>query len=208
MNPKQSAKISPDQKREEILSAANRRFQTYGYGKTTMAEIAKDCDMSAANLYRYFENKQDIGVMLAETCLGGQLTKLKQVVDDETLPTAEERLTRFILTMLHDTHHHWSQVPRMSELVDDICNCRREIVHSHVADKRALLQALLQRGIDSGEFHVTDMDAVLEAILAATMIFEVPHFMSFHTLEEFEVKAKALARLLVSGLSNQSITRA
>ena len=48
-----------------ILAAAYARFQRFGFGKTTMAEIAGDCGMSAANLYRYFENKEDIGVHTA-----------------------------------------------------------------------------------------------------------------------------------------------
>ena len=41
--------------RTQILDAAEARFRTYGFGKTTMAEIASDIDMSTANLYRYFE---------------------------------------------------------------------------------------------------------------------------------------------------------
>lgn len=46
---------------KEILIAAESRFRTFGYNKTTMAEIAQDCKMSTSNLYRFFENKQDIG---------------------------------------------------------------------------------------------------------------------------------------------------
>ena len=46
--------------RSQIIEAANARFKHYGYGKTTMAEIAADSGMSAANLYRYFKNKQEI----------------------------------------------------------------------------------------------------------------------------------------------------
>ncbi len=44
--------------REKIMEAAMARFSYYGFGKTTMAEIAKDCGMSAANIYRFFENKR------------------------------------------------------------------------------------------------------------------------------------------------------
>ena len=54
----------PEEIQQRILHAAEERFQQYGYNKTTMAEIARDCDMSAANLYRYFENKLAIGAAL------------------------------------------------------------------------------------------------------------------------------------------------
>ena len=39
---------------EQIIAAAEKRFFYYGFGKTTMAEIASDCDMSPANIYRFF----------------------------------------------------------------------------------------------------------------------------------------------------------
>ena len=43
-----------------IVEAARVRFERYGFNKSTMAEIAGDCGMSAANLYRYFESKSEI----------------------------------------------------------------------------------------------------------------------------------------------------
>ncbi len=46
--------------RDRILQAAMTRIKHYGYGKTTMAEIAADCDMSPGNIYRFFEAKIDI----------------------------------------------------------------------------------------------------------------------------------------------------
>ena len=46
--------------RGNILDAAKQRILHYGYAKTTMAEIAADCKMSAGNLYRYFPSKADI----------------------------------------------------------------------------------------------------------------------------------------------------
>ena len=61
----------------QILDAAEARFRTYGFGKTTMAEIASDIDMSTANLYRYFENNErDISVMIKQTGRAVLLTSL------------------------------------------------------------------------------------------------------------------------------------
>jgi AcrR family transcriptional regulator len=34
------------------------RFGWYGFGKNTMAEIAKDCEVSSGNLYCYFKIKK------------------------------------------------------------------------------------------------------------------------------------------------------
>ena len=201
MSPKVSTRGDQVTVREDILEAANNRFQTYGYGKTTMAEIASDCGMSASNLYRYFENKQDIGAALATSCLGQQLDTLTGVVAQGKL-SAADKLEKFILALLHHTHHHWQSLPRMTELVDDICNQRREIVIDHMENKKALLIDILKDGLGSGEFRQFDLGTTADAILTATIVFDVPHFMNFHSLEEFETKARNLARLLVSGLAN------
>ena len=69
-----------EQVRRRILDAAEARFRVFGYRKTTMAEIAEDVDMSAANLYRYFEDKQDIAAACAGRCMGGRAELLREVV--------------------------------------------------------------------------------------------------------------------------------
>ena len=51
--------------RQQILDAAMQRIMHYGYAKTTMAEIARDCDMSAGNIYRFFASKIDIAEAMA-----------------------------------------------------------------------------------------------------------------------------------------------
>lgn len=43
--------------RARILAAAERRFKHYGFAKTTIVDIASDCSMSHANVYRFFRNK-------------------------------------------------------------------------------------------------------------------------------------------------------
>ncbi len=57
--------------REDILEAAARAFATSGYQSATMRDIAKEAGYTAAALYTYFENKQEI--------LGALV---KQVIDD------------------------------------------------------------------------------------------------------------------------------
>jgi AcrR family transcriptional regulator len=55
------AEETTEETKNNILDKAYLRFCHFGFGKTTMAEISEDCEMSAGNLYRYFENKKKIG---------------------------------------------------------------------------------------------------------------------------------------------------
>ena len=46
--------------RKRILDEARGLFRTYGYAKTTVADIAQACGMSPANVYRFFASKAAI----------------------------------------------------------------------------------------------------------------------------------------------------
>ena len=48
------------EKRNQILSLAKKRFERFGFNKTTVDEIAKDACISMRTLYQEFENKENI----------------------------------------------------------------------------------------------------------------------------------------------------
>ena len=58
------AEFSVDSSRQDnitrILDSAERLFRHYGYGKTTVADVARDLGMSTANIYRFFASKTEI----------------------------------------------------------------------------------------------------------------------------------------------------
>lgn len=185
--------------RSQILGAARERFTRYGFGKTTMAEIAKDCSMSAANLYRYFKNKHDIGAAMACQCLSEKATALKQVVDNPEY-SAPGKIRQFVLANLRYTHNEWASQHHMSELVDAITGTRRDLVSQHLAQTRGLLKQIIDEGVAKGEFAVEDSRATAEAVMAAMFIFDYPSMMGLYPLEVFEQKAVMVADLVVHGL--------
>lgn len=187
--------------RGRILDAAGERFRQYGFGKTTMAEIAGDCGMSAANLYRYFENKEDIGAAMACQCLTQKAEVLMAVVRDTSL-TPSGKIEAYFVTNLRYTHGQWAERPRMNELVDHICHKRVDLVDDYLSKHRAMLKTILQEGIDAGEFEPCDVDEVAEALKASMFMFDYPNAMNACRipLEAFEHKARGVARLVLSGL--------
>ena len=82
---------TPDLVRENILDAAQARLLRFGYHKTTMAEIADDTGMSAANLYRYFKNKQDIVAECTARCVDERLHRPRAVARDDSRGAFRER---------------------------------------------------------------------------------------------------------------------
>ncbi len=186
---------------DTILAAAMRRFEQYGYGKTTMAEIAADCDMSAANIYRYFQNKLEIGAQLASHCLAQEREALSEVI--RAPDSAAVRLEAFLLRNLGYTYQRWSEQPRINELVEAIARERTDIVQEHLRIKQELVRKLVEDGNGNGEFSVADPKGAAEAILVASTVFEVPLFMHMHSYEKFESMARNVADLILRGLNTR-----
>lgn len=184
--------------RSRILAAASQRFAQFGYNKTTMAEIAQDCAMSAANLYRYFKNKLDIGANLACGCLDTKLLLTEEIIHQDR--PAADRLHDVVLHVLHYTHGQWSEDPRINELVTAICDTRQDIVNQHKLREHQLLVTLLEDGVRRDEFAIRDIEDTATAIATAITAFGLPLIMPLYDIEVFEQRAQSVVRLMLNGL--------
>ena len=188
---------------QQILKAAERRFNVYGYQKTTMAEVAGDCAMSAANLYRYFDNKLAIGAALATQCLAENESLLAELVYDDNL-SSSEKLTAFTMKKLHYTYDYFESAPKLAELVEVMTTQRSDMIENHRHHKLLLLEKLLVNGQQSGEFVFGDLMETKDAVHSATLLFYFPLTMSLFSLAVLEQKATRVCQLLLRGLKSDS----
>lgn len=188
--------------RTQIIKAAEIRFTQYGYGKTTMAEIAKDCGMSAANLYRHYKNKLDIGSAMAELFFNEEYIHLKKIINRKDLSSAK-KLETFTLHALHHCHKYFTNSPRIIELVEVMSVQSPCVCDNHQQKKIALLEDLLRQGQEKSEFFVDDIASSAVAIHMATLLFHMPMMMPTYTLKELEDRAKTLCQIIVSGLQQK-----
>jgi AcrR family transcriptional regulator len=79
--------------RSQIVDAAEAHFSRYGYGKTTVADLAKAIGFSKAYIYKFFDSKQAIGQAICVQCLDKVLAAGEAGMADGK--TATEKLRRF-----------------------------------------------------------------------------------------------------------------
>ena len=190
--------------KNQIIQVAQKRFSRYSFGKTTMAEIAKDCLMSPANLYRYFEGKEDIAVEIGNQCLYSKEAVLREVIKRPGL-SAGERFEAFVVATLHYVYNLFSEKPHLSEIVETICKSNLDSMKRHKETYLTLLAQILDEGNQSGEFDVPDVRSTGEMIQIATLKFAYPPVMMQEglSLEELETQARKLSKLIVRGLSKR-----
>lgn len=70
-----------EERRNQIMDAAVRRFSRDGFHQTTMDGICAEADMSKGALYRYFSSKEDIVAAMYERSINQETSMMKEVLE-------------------------------------------------------------------------------------------------------------------------------
>jgi AcrR family transcriptional regulator len=185
--------------RARILAAAERRFKHYGYAKTTMVDIARDCAMSHANVYRFFRNKGDI----VDAIAAGWLAKSEDVCREVARRpiSAKRRLTEFILELHRWKKREYARSPRAYELLTMASHEGRPFIGVHLDVLHGILVEIIQAGNARGEFTVRNPGLAAEIVQYATARFCDPRSVARYSDEPLEAQAQDVMRVLLGGLS-------
>ncbi len=184
--------------RTRILAAAEKRFRHYGFAKTTIVDIASDCAMSHANVYRFFRNKTEI----VDAIASGWLAKSERVcrdVAERPLPAAD-RLVDFVVELHRWKRREHLRETRTHELLSLASANGRPFVLAHHAVLAGILVEIIEDGNRRGEFVVDDPPTIARVIQAATLKFCHPLLVEQFHHEPLEDQAREVMHVLVSGL--------
>ena len=196
-----------DETAKQILDAASRRFLHYGYGKTTMSEIAQDCNMSTGNLYRYFPSKLDIAEMFVRVLRREQVAQLRTVADDPSL-TPPERLSGFFMRKFQLSYERFHDKPKAYELSRELLTDRPKVaIEWENAEARVLTEILLS-GDQSGSFAIDNVSETVKVLQDATYRFTSPTALQDGGFEELSGELTGLMGLILDGFAWRASKRA
>jgi AcrR family transcriptional regulator len=186
--------------RDRILHAAMDRIKHYGYGKTTMAEIAADCAMSPGNIYRFFEAKIDIAEAMARMHYAEQQFELAAIARRKETP-ADQRLREILFKRMRDNYHLVSENAKILEVAEVLHQERPLFAYEQLAHERVFLAALLEEGSDAGIFaRMPNYQFTAEMLQSATAKFAFPQLFSALTLAKLERELEGVLDLMFMGL--------
>ncbi len=187
--------------KNKIMDAAYNRFGHYGYNKTTMAEIAKDCDMSAANIYRFFAGKDEIIVTLVKKILADKQKSLKLISTDNST-TCREKIMMFFQECLEQSHQLYRQNPKIEETVDYICGKHFALIEEHDLVLIEMIASIINQGIKTGEFTPVDPSETARAFFYATVMFHTKRFLNLYSFNDLNEKCRLVIKLLIQAIQN------
>jgi len=208
-NQEETAKQVPD-KIEVILQAAQQRLGLYGYGKTTMNEIAMDISMSKAALYYYFPDKEGIFKAVVEkeqkefsTQLENKISLLKS--PEEMLYAYVEYRMKYFKEFLNLSKFRSTEPEHMKPLL-------KELFVRFRTQEKMLLIKIMNIGINSGMFHCDDVELYVDLFLNIfkglrfSLIKQKPYVELNH--EELAILEQALqnfTKLFIKGLKYKEL---
>src|SRR5258708_914169 len=150
--------------REKVLVAAVQLFAEYGYHAAPLRDIARIAGIQAASIYYHYTNKQALLVEIMETYMRQLNTNLEHIVLQQG--SVQQRLHAAIANhiRLHTTYK--------SEffIIDTEIRALEGENRNHILSLRdqyeALIQDLLQEGMDQGVFRPSDVKVSSYAIIA------------------------------------------
>lgn len=194
-----------DDTRKMILHAAVERILHYGYSKTTMAEIAKDCNMSAGNIYRFFASKLDIAEAMARKFNEEAYETFGKISARKV--SAADRLREIFHYELARTYSAIDEDAKILEVAEVLSDERPLYMNDKLATERTYLVQVLNDGVASGEFRPIDNpDVVAEMWQSALMKFRFPQLFSKLTLPRLQREIDGVMDLLLAGLSPGATT--
>lgn len=185
--------------RDRILQAAMDRIKHYGYGKTTMAEIAADCAMSPGNIYRFFEAKIDIAEAMARHHYAEQNSRMSAIARRKDL-SPDQRLRMILSQKMRENVELVSTNAKLLDIAQVLQRERPLFSNEQLAQERVYLSALLEEGAELGLFAPGDFNFIAEMIQSATVKFAFPALFSQLTLPKLERELEGVLDLLLNGL--------
>ncbi|MBZ9674245.1 TetR family transcriptional regulator [Mesorhizobium sp. ES1-1] len=159
-----------------ILDCAERLFRHYGYGKTNVADIARELGMSPANIYRFFASKVEIHQAICGRMLGASYQMAYEI---SHLPiSAEERLRRYVHAQYKMTLEVMLDEQKVHEMVIIALERDWAVIDKHVDSIHDLLAEVIRDGIEAGEFRQQDPVIASRCFGAATVILCHPQMVA------------------------------
>jgi len=183
---------------ERILEAAERLFRHYGYGKTTVADIARDLGMSPANVYRFFASKEEIHQAICGRMLAASL---HMAIGIAKLPLpAADRLRRCILDQHQLTVETMLDEKKVHEMVIVAIERDWHVIEKHVDRLHQVYAGIIREGIEAGELRQQDADVAARCFGASTVTLCHPQMVAQCLMKDNRAKPEELVDFAIRAL--------
>lgn len=149
----------------EIVEAATALFSKKGYEATSVRDIADAVQLKPGSLYAHIRSKEDLLAVIIERVTEAFHARAEEALADDSL-SVSERLRAFLLAHLQTIADNLASATVFLHDWEGLDEERRTQALKRRSDYERRLKALIQEGIDTGEFRPVDPGMAAKAVLS------------------------------------------
>ncbi len=158
--------------RSKILVAAQEVFTRYGFGKTTMDDIAREMGKGKSSIYYYFTSKEDIFRAVIDKELVLMKTRILDAVSSKN--DSREKLKVYVIERMHGVQ----SFKNLYTVIRNEFTAQRDFVdqtrQQTDQDEISIVKDILDQGVEAGIFNLEDTYLTSIAIVTALKGMEIP----------------------------------
>jgi AcrR family transcriptional regulator len=179
---------APEPTESRLLALAAEHVRRFGAARTTVVGVAADAGMTHANVYRYFPSKLALLEEVTAAWLRPLEAKLREAADGAD--PAQDKLERMLLAVHRAYRDKLDADPALFDLLIDSLTKERAAARKHRARVQSEMQRVVEEGVASGAFAMTDRRRALSLVFDASHRFIHPVALKL----DREIPAGALAQ--------------
>ncbi|MGE6630603.1 TetR/AcrR family transcriptional regulator [Bacillus sp. NPDC077027] len=188
---------NPEERRNEILNAAETLFSTKGYQQTTIIDILKEVGIAKGTFYYYFKSKEEVMDAIIDRIIKADVVIAKRIASDPDIPV----INKLFRILMEQSPKQGSNKEKMIEQFHQPSNAemhQKSLIQA-VQQLTPVLADVIIQGVKEQIFHTDYPQETVEFLLAsAQVIFDEGLFQ--WTPEESMRRALAFVNIIESSL--------
>lgn len=191
---------NPEERRNELLDAAEELFINKGYNETAVSDIVKKISVAQGTFYYYFKSKEEIFVAIFDRQLEIFIEEFNYKINGNKCTTALEKLKAFIKLDIENKIININ-TPLVKHLHEEQnAGLHQKVVVRIILNYKPVLSKIISQGIEEGQFQTDYPEEISEFLLISSAFGFDPSVFNLRE-EEYPIKIAALLDILEKSLS-------
>ena len=160
-----------EEKNKALIDAALAVFSRVGFAAAKMDDVAREAGVSKGTVYLYFDSKEQLFEEMVKANMAPLMTEIAENLARPAI-SATERLKshmKFFYTKILNTNRR--QIMRLIMAEGPNFPHLAEFYHANVLSRgQAVIKAIIQQGIDDGEFRDMQGHGLVQNIVAGALV--------------------------------------
>lgn len=156
----------PEERRSEILDAAEALFFTKGYTRTTVNDILQAVGIAKGTLYYYYKSKEEIMDAVVVRFIDQGVAAARQLASNPQL-TVHEKLLHIIMAQKPDPERKAKMIEQMHQT--DNAQIHQKSLTETILRLTPVLTQVVEQGVEENVFHTEFPKESIEVILTTAL---------------------------------------